>query len=364
MLATPSDPCESHAAFVVTALRHRLRVQLTGDGAETAAAEFSTAWRHLLSSDDRDSDRELTIHVPDDEPGSIATAQARAHVLRYRQAMPRERYALRLQAMCDLQEGKAQDALTLLEPAIAAAPQDIDLLALGGEAAMRAGKQELAARWFGQASALAPESGGLLAASGLSLLSQGQDARALEALELAMEQWPVKLILLTPNCNNPLGYIMPDARKRALLSLAQRYDVPILEDDVYGELAYAYPRPRSIKSFDSDDRVLLASSFSKTVAPGLRTGWVVPGRYLDRILHLKYIASGTCAPQPQMALAEFVGGGHYEPHIRRMRAQYQRHRDLMTDWIARYFPEGTRATGRRAASCSGWSCTRSSTACG
>ena len=81
MLATPSDPCESHAAFVVTALRHRLRVQLTGDGAETAAAEFSTAWRHLLSSDDRDSDRELTIHVPDDEPGSIATAQARASAL-------------------------------------------------------------------------------------------------------------------------------------------------------------------------------------------------------------------------------------------------------------------------------------------
>ncbi|MEL7938899.1 PLP-dependent aminotransferase family protein [Pseudomonas delhiensis] len=167
---------------------------------------------------------------------------------------------------------------------------------------------------------------------------------SLEALALAMEQWPVKLILLTPNCNNPLGYIMPDARKRALLSLAQRYDVPILEDDIYGELAYAYPRPRSIKSFDTDDRVLLASSFSKTVAPGLRTGWVVPGRYLDRILHFKYIASGTCAPQPQMALAEFVGGGHYEPHIRRMRAQYQRHRDLMTDWIARYFPEGTRAT--------------------
>lgn len=167
---------------------------------------------------------------------------------------------------------------------------------------------------------------------------------SLEALELAMEQWPVKLILLTPNCNNPLGYIMPDARKRALLNLAQRYDVPILEDDVYGELAYGYPRPRSIKSFDTDDRVLLASSLSKTVAPGLRTGWVAPGRYLERILHFKYIASGTCAPQPQMALAEFVGGGHYEPHIRRMRAQYQRHRDLMSDWVYRYFPEGTRAS--------------------
>jgi len=114
-----------------------------------------------------------------------ATTQARAHVQRYRQSRPDEPYALRMQALCDLREGKAQDALALLEPILAAGSQSIDLLAVGGEAAMRAGKQELAARWFAQASSLAPESAGLLAANGLSLLSQGQDARAIEALELA-----------------------------------------------------------------------------------------------------------------------------------------------------------------------------------
>ncbi|MGY4491713.1 aminotransferase-like domain-containing protein [Pseudomonas sp. TE3610] len=167
---------------------------------------------------------------------------------------------------------------------------------------------------------------------------------SLEALELALEQWPIKIIQLTPNCNNPLGYVMPEARKRALLTLAQRYDVAIIEDDVYGDLAYTYPRPRTIKSFDEDGRVLLCSSFSKSLAPGLRIGWVAPGRYLERVLHMKYISTGCTATQPQLAIADFIKEGHYEPHLRRMRSQYQRSRDLMIDWVSRYFPEGTRAS--------------------
>ena len=167
---------------------------------------------------------------------------------------------------------------------------------------------------------------------------------SLDALELALEQWPIKVIQLTPNCNNPLGYIMPESRKRALLTLAQRFDVAIIEDDVYGELAYTYPRPRTIKSFDEDGRVLLCSSFSKTLAPGLRIGWVAPGRYLERVLHMKYISTGSTAPQPQIAIAEFLKAGHFEPHLRRMRTQYQRNRDVMIDWVTRYFPVGTRAS--------------------
>lgn len=167
---------------------------------------------------------------------------------------------------------------------------------------------------------------------------------SLQALELALEQWPIKAIQLTPSCNNPLGYVMPEARKRALLTLAQRYDVAIIEDDVYGDLAFSYPRPRTIKSFDEDGRVLLCSSFSKTLAPGLRIGWVAPGRYLERVLHMKYISTGSTAPQPQLAIAEFIKDGHYEPHVRRMRAQYQRNRDQMTSWVMQYFPAGTRVS--------------------
>ncbi|WP_405119388.1 PLP-dependent aminotransferase family protein [Pseudomonas leptonychotis] len=167
---------------------------------------------------------------------------------------------------------------------------------------------------------------------------------SLEALELALEQWPIKAIQLTPTCNNPQGYIMPDANKRALLALAQRYDVAIIEDDVYGDLAYSYPRPRTIKSYDEDGRVLLCSSFSKTLAPGLRIGWIAPGRYLEQVLHMKYMGTGSTAQLPQLALTEYLAAGHYEPHLRRMRAQYQRSRDVMIDWVSRYFPAGTRVS--------------------
>lgn len=170
---------------------------------------------------------------------------------------------------------------------------------------------------------------------------------SLQALELALEQWPIKVIQLNPNCNNPFGYIMPEANKRALLTLAQRYDVAIIEDDVYGDLAYEYPRPRTIKSFDTDGRVLLCSSFSKTLAPGLRVGWVAPGRYREQVAHMKYIGSGCTATQPQLAVADFIAGGHYEPHVRRMRGQYQQSRDEMTAWVSRYFPAGTRVSRPR-----------------
>jgi len=163
---------------------------------------------------------------------------------------------------------------------------------------------------------------------------------SLEALELAFEQWPIKAVIVTPNCNNPLGFIMPEARKRALLALAQRVDAAIIEDDVYGELTWDYPRPITIKSLDIDGRVLLCSSFSKTLAPGLRIGWVAPGRYHDRVLHMKYIGTGSTATLPQYAVAEFIRQGYYLPHLRRMRQIYQRNYETFSCWVRHYFPCG------------------------
>lgn len=164
---------------------------------------------------------------------------------------------------------------------------------------------------------------------------------SLAALELALDQWPIKAIQLTPTCNNPLGFSMPDEHKKALLTLAQRYDVAIIEDDVYGALTYQYPRPPTIASFDYDGRVLLCSSFSKTVAPGLRIGWIAPGRYLEKALHIKYITAGRVATLPQLAIAEFIKQGHYMQHLRRVRRQYQRNCDIMTRWVMKYFPSVT-----------------------
>jgi DNA-binding transcriptional MocR family regulator len=133
---------------------------------------------------------------------------------------------------------------------------------------------------------------------------------------------------------------MPDDRKRAILALAQRHDLAIFEDDIYGELANDYPRPRTIKSWDIDGRVLLCSSFTKTIAPGLRVGWIVPGRYRDRVLHMKYATSGTTVPTTQMAVASFIREGHYHRHVRRMRQIYQQNMETYTCWVRQYFPCG------------------------
>ncbi len=163
---------------------------------------------------------------------------------------------------------------------------------------------------------------------------------SVEALELALEQWPVKGVILVPNCNNPLGFIMPDKRKRAVLALAQSHDIVIFEDDIYGDLATDYPRPQTIHSMDIDGRVMLCSSFTKTIAPGLRIGWIIPGRNYDRLLQKKYAVSGTNVPSTQMAVSAFIREGYYHRHVRRMRQIYQRNMEIYTGWLREYFPCG------------------------
>ncbi len=174
----------------------------------------------------------------------------------------------------------------------------------------------------------------------IEIPTDSQIGISVEALELALEQWPIKGVILVPNCNNPLGFIMPDARKRAVLALAQRHDIIIFEDDIYGELATEYPRPRTIKSWDIDGRVILCSSVTKTLAPGLRVGWIAPGRYHERVLQMKYAASGTNVPATQLAVAAFIRDGHYHRHLRRMRQHYQRQMETYTCWVREYFPCG------------------------
>ncbi len=111
----------------------------------------------------------------------------------------------------------------------------------------------------------------------------------------------------------------------------------IFEDDVYGELATEYPRPRTIHSGISTGECCCAARSVK-VLHGLRVGWVAPGRYHDKLMHMKYAISSFNVPSTQMAAATFVLEGHYHRHIRRMRQTYQRNLALYTCWIREYFP--------------------------
>lgn len=180
-----------------------------------------------------------------------------------------------------------------------------------------------------------------LKAHGLKALELPTDPRSgisLQALELALEQWPIKAIQLTATNNNPLGFTMPDERKQALVRLAQRFDVAIIEDDVYGDLGYTGPRPRTIKSWDEDGRVLLCSGFSKTLMPSLRLGWIAPGRYREQALHMKFVSTGATATVPQLAVARFIERGGYERHLRQAVRLYQRNLAVILGWIQSLFP--------------------------
>lgn len=164
----------------------------------------------------------------------------------------------------------------------------------------------------------------------------------IEALEQALERWPIKAILVCPTFQNPLGYSMPREKKLALLNLAKSYDLPLIEDDIFGDLAYRAPRPSSIKSFDDEGRVLMCSSFSKSVGPGLRLGWLAAGRYGSEAMHAKYVSSANNALLPQQAMANFIADGGYEHHLRNVVRRYRDNKDQILPLLMRYLPEGTR----------------------
>lgn len=165
---------------------------------------------------------------------------------------------------------------------------------------------------------------------------------SLEALELALEQWPIKAIQLTPSFQNPLGYSMPAENRQRLVAMANKAKIAIIEDDVYGDLAYHGGRPPSIKSFDTEGRVILCSSFSKTVAPSLRVGWIAPGKYYNRALHHRYVSTAYGANIQQAGLAEFVAQGYYERHLRKIRVQYLHNRDAMIALLKKHLPDDTK----------------------
>ena len=166
---------------------------------------------------------------------------------------------------------------------------------------------------------------------------------SLDALERAIEQFPVKGCVLTPHASNPLGSVMPDENK-ALVQLLEAHDLPLVEDDVCGDLVYTSPRPRAIKAWDRDGRVLLCSSVSKTIAPGLRVGWAAPGRWAARVNHLKLVTSMASATLSQAAVAEYFASDSYDRHLRVARTHYRRSRDRLIELVARHFPPGTRVT--------------------
>jgi DNA-binding transcriptional MocR family regulator len=176
----------------------------------------------------------------------------------------------------------------------------------------------------------------------LELPTDANDGVDIEALEKALKSKPVSACLFSSSFNNPLGCSMTDARKRALVELLRRHAVPLIEDDIYGDIYFGPERPRPFMALVPDADIIYCSSFSKTVAPGYRVGWIATARHMQRVLETKF-AQTLCGPAlPQAALADFLSSGGYDGHLRRIRAVFAQNIDRMTRAITRSFPPSTR----------------------
>lgn len=178
----------------------------------------------------------------------------------------------------------------------------------------------------------------------VEIATSPRDGVDLEALAALLERHQPKACWLMTSFQNPLGSLMPLEKKRALVDLLARHAVPLIEDDVYGELYFGKQRPGLSKSADSRGLVMHCSSFSKTLAPGFRLGWVVAGRFARQVERLK-LTTSLSAPAPlQMALADYLAQGGYERHLRQLRLTLAAQQRSMLQAIAEHFPPGTRVS--------------------
>lgn len=163
-----------------------------------------------------------------------------------------------------------------------------------------------------------------------------------EALKKALPK--IKLCLLISNFNNPLGSCMPDEHKKEVVKMLSEREIPLLEDDLYGDVYFGPGRPKPCKAFDEDGWVLWCGSVSKTLAPGYRVGWIAPGRFKEAILRQKLIHSVSSTTLMQEVVANFLENGRYEHHLRQLRRTLHHNSLQFIRCLSEHFPDGTKVS--------------------
>ncbi len=163
-------------------------------------------------------------------------------------------------------------------------------------------------------------------------------------IEECLRSEKISAILLTPNFNNPTGSLMSDSDKENLVKMVTKYEVPLIEDDVSGEIYFGLNRPNTCKHYDKEGWVLYCSSFSKILAPGYRIGWCLPGKFKEPFMEIKLMHTVATASPTQAAIAQFLQTGRYDLYIRRFRRTLQIQYMQYSDAISKHFPPGTRMT--------------------
>lgn len=171
--------------------------------------------------------------------------------------------------------------------------------------------------------------------------SHPKDGIDLDAMERAIQRHKPKACWIMTNFQNPLGSLLSDDKKKALVALITKYQVPLIEDDVYSELYFGDKRPMPAKAFDTQGLVMHCSSFSKCLAPGYRVGWVAPGQYTQLVERLKLTTTISTSVPSQIALGKYLQKGGYDKHLRSLRHTLLLNQIKFVEAIERYFPAGT-----------------------
>jgi len=178
----------------------------------------------------------------------------------------------------------------------------------------------------------------------IEIPSSGNEGINLDTLKFILENHTVKAMFSIPNFNNPLGFVMPDKKKMEMVKILDSHKVTLIEDDIYGEL-YFETRPSTCKGYDKTGNVIHCSSITKTVSPGLRIGWIVPGeKYFDQICSLKTLLNISTGAINQIAAARFLKEGGYDHHMRKLREPLKLQVKEVRECILENFPEGTTVT--------------------
>ncbi|ALL08821.1 GntR family transcriptional regulator [Pedobacter sp. PACM 27299] len=144
------------------------------------------------------------------------------------------------------------------------------------------------------------------------------------------------------NFSNPLGCLMPDEHKKELVSMLTEYDIPLIEDDLYGNLFFGTERPKPCKYYDEAGIVMWCGSVSKTLAPGYRVGWVAPGKYKEKIIRQKLVQTISTPSMYQEVIADFMEHGGYDHHLRTLRSKLYTNCLKYQGAIEAYFPSNTK----------------------
>lgn len=157
----------------------------------------------------------------------------------------------------------------------------------------------------------------------------------------ACQKNTVKAVIVTPNFHNPTGTLLTDEQKLMLLATARQYDVAIIENDIYGDLHFQGHRPTTIKSFDDSGMVLTYSSYAKTLAPGIRLGWLSAGKFMERAEQIKFALGSTVSPLYQETINRLLSGSTYDRHVRAFRMQLAKNAYFAINLITTHFPKHT-----------------------